>query len=111
MVDYVLIGERIREIRTRQNISQMQLAERAELSTPYMSHIEKGKKRVSLPALVSIAGALGVTVNDLLSGNQPFDPAEYHSDMELLLSDCSSREKKILYETAAAVKQILRKND
>ena len=47
-------------------LTQEALAEKVEVSTSYIGHIERGQKRCSLETLVSIAGALGVTPDLLL---------------------------------------------
>lgn len=89
-------------------MTQEQLAEAADLSVPYISHIERGCKRASLEALVRVAGALGVTVDGLLSGVQPADRAAFLPDVEELLDDCSLRERRMLLEVVSAVKRVLR---
>ena len=88
----------------------MNLAEKTGLSVSYVSMIENGRRRVNLDALIRIANILGVTVDELLNGNQMYNPTEYQTDMDLLLADCSSYEKRIIYEVAKAVKKILRDN-
>lgn len=65
-INYKLIGKRIKFYRNQKHMSQMQLAEKAELSTPYISYIETGKKKISLPALINIAEVLGTTPDNLL---------------------------------------------
>ena len=50
-MDYQQIGRQIRAARLRRKMTQAQLAETADLSVPYISHVERGKKRVSLDAL------------------------------------------------------------
>lgn len=109
-VNFLLIGRRIHEIRQDSELSQMDLAEKAGLSVSYVSMIENGRRRVSLDALIRIANILGVTVDELLNGNQMYNPTEYQTDMDLLLADCSNYEKRIIYEVAKAVKKILRDN-
>ena len=42
-----LIGLRIRDYRYRKKITQAELAEKADISVPYMSRIETGSKEVS----------------------------------------------------------------
>ena len=69
-MDYQQIGRQIRAARLRRKMTQAQLAEAADLSVPYISHVERGKKRVSLDALLRISRALDVTVDQLLSGTQ-----------------------------------------
>ena len=107
-LDYSLIGSRVNDLRKSRGISQERLAELADLSTTFISHIERNDKKPSLGALVRLASALGVTVDFLLAGNQPFDQRAYMPDVENLLSDCSVVERRIVFEVAAAVKKSLR---
>ena len=109
-MDYQQIGRQIRRARLRRKMTQAQLAEAADLSVPYISHVERGKKRVSLDALLRISQALGVTVDQLLSGTQPQDKGAYLPEMVELFGDCSLRERRILRDIVAAVKASLREN-
>ena len=68
-MDYYEIGQRIRKVRKAHGLSQEELAGMVDISTTHMSHIETGNTKLSLPVLVSLAGALGVRTDDLL--NQP----------------------------------------
>lgn len=110
MINYAVIGRRIKERRKRNHMTQAELAEAAGLSVTYISCIERSKKRVSLEALVAISNELGVTADDLLSGNQPHDPAPLQSDWDELLSDCTHYEGAVLYGIAHAAKQSLRQS-
>ena len=54
------IGQLIRELRTRQGLSQEGLARKARLSRIYIAKLEAGERASpSIPALQRIAGALG----------------------------------------------------
>ena len=110
-MDYLQIGRQIRLARLQKNMTQTQLAELADLSVPYISHVERGKKRVSLEALVRIAQALEVTLDQLLSGVQPQDRAAYLPELGELLADCTLRERRILRDVTMAVKKSLREID
>lgn len=79
-VIFRLIGRRIHEIRQESGLSQMDLAEKIGMSVSYVSMIENGRRRVSLNALIRIANILGVTVDELLNGNQMYNPTEYQTD-------------------------------
>jgi len=107
-VNFTLIGSRIAEIRKSQNCSQMRLAELTDLSISYISHIETAKKKPSLESIVKIVNALNITVDELLCGNQLYDPCVYQTDIDLLLSDCSFSEKQVLYRMLKASKDIIR---
>ena len=47
-------------------------------------------------------------MDTLLRGNQPAEANAFYSDVQELLDDCSQKERKVLLEIAAAVKQVLR---
>lgn len=57
-------------LRWERGLSQEQLAEKVWISTTHMSHIETGSTKLSLPVLVDIAGALSVSVDEILSGGE-----------------------------------------
>ncbi len=61
------IGLNISYYRKYRNMTQRQLAEKVNLSSCYVSQIERGlvKKSVSLPVLISIAEALDVEASKL----------------------------------------------
>ena len=108
--NFVLIGLRIKELRIQKRMSQATLAEHIDMSATFISHIEAAKKHASLESLVRIANALGVTVDHMLTGNQTNDSAEYRTEMERLLDDCTSYEKQIIYDVAFATKKSLHEN-
>ena len=68
-----LVGKRIKEERIKIKMSQKTLAYRANISVPYLSNIECGKKTLSMDVLIRIANALDTSVDNLLSGVQQKD--------------------------------------
>ena len=108
--NFVLIGKRVRETRKQQKITQDKLAELTNLSVGYISHVETAKKKASLSALISISNALGITLDELLTGNLIYNPNDYQTDIDLLMADCSPTEKRMIYELINAAKSILRNN-
>lgn len=67
VVDYSLLGKRIREERLRLNLTQEKLAEDIGISTAYLGQIERGERSVTLDKLIPLANRLGVTVDFLLA--------------------------------------------
>jgi transcriptional regulator with XRE-family HTH domain len=61
-----LLGEAVRAKRKQAGFSQEKLAEKADLSTVFISRIERGVESPSVDNLVKIARALGVRVRDLV---------------------------------------------
>jgi transcriptional regulator with XRE-family HTH domain len=107
---YKEIGHQINHLRTQRGLTQERLAELAELSPTYISHIERGSKKVSLNALICLAAALEVPVERLLCDSCPTDRNAFLPEVQALLADCSPHERCILLEIAEAAKQSLRRN-
>jgi len=110
-VNFKLIGKRIQETRMQHGLSQAKLAELTDLSISYISYIETAKKQPSLVSLIHISNALGLTVDELLCGNQLHNPTDYQTDIDLLMADCTPCEKRFIYELISKAKQIIRGND
>ena len=97
------VGDRIRTLRQSKGMTQEHLAELADLSTPYVSHIEHGKKHAGVDTLVRISTALDTTFDFLLSGR--YSPEQNNSfQFQEVLADCSPKEIKIICEIAEASK-------
>lgn len=61
-------GNNVRSRREALDISQEQLAERADLDRTYISGVERGVRNLSLISLVRIAKALRVSASELCEG-------------------------------------------
>ena len=61
------IGERIRHLRKSRGLSVRALAGMADLSPSFVSQLERGLTNASIPALLRITGALGISTGALLS--------------------------------------------
>jgi transcriptional regulator with XRE-family HTH domain len=55
------IGLRIKEIRTKNNLTQEQLAWEADVDRTYMNHVENGRKNISIKSLEKIIKGLGTS--------------------------------------------------
>ncbi len=61
----VKFGQRVRELRLKQNISQEKLAEKANVHRTYIGMIERAEKNITLINIEKIAKALEVNIYDL----------------------------------------------
>ena len=85
-INYVSIGERIREIRMQKRWTQAFLAERAAVEPSNISHIERAATKVSLPTLIAIANAFansGGTAFPTCLNCCPFLPVKIKSSGKL----------------------------
>jgi len=58
----VALGERLRELRERSGLSQVQIANAASISQSALSHYENGQRDMSSVTLIRLTRALGVDV-------------------------------------------------
>lgn len=58
-------GQKIREERLKQELSQEGLAEKASLHRTYIGMIERGEKNITLLNIQKLALALGLSLSDL----------------------------------------------
>lgn len=108
MIDYVVIGKRIREIRKQKGLTQAALAEMSGIEPSNISHIERAATKLSLPTLVSIANALEVSLDELVYSNLKKSNHISYAMIDDLLKDCSAAELKAIYEVIKTTKTVIR---
>ena len=59
-------GARLRQLRKERNVSQDELALRAQIDRSYMGRIERGHVNITLEKVYRLANALGCEAKDLL---------------------------------------------
>ena len=106
-IDYESIGRRIKYYRTQQGLSQEALAEQSGTIHKHISNIETGVRTPSLELLISIANALDVSADDLLTDNLKHSSSPVGTDIHDLLLDCNHDEKAILTRTLTFLKALL----
>lgn len=62
-----LFGQNLRRARRLKEISQEDLALRAELSRTYVSEVERGVRNISIDNMELLANAIGMPLSDLVS--------------------------------------------
>lgn len=67
-MDLKLLGLNIKNSRKNMKLTQAQLAEKTNLSTVHISHIEGGSVKMSVDTLINICNTLKTTPNDILWG-------------------------------------------
>ncbi|MCC8049900.1 MAG: helix-turn-helix domain-containing protein [Clostridiales bacterium] len=68
-LNYKAIGERIREARKAQNLTQEEAAERCDITPSFYGNVERGDKKMSLETLVKISRGLSVSSDTILFGS------------------------------------------
>lgn len=64
-------GERVRDLRKAQGLSQEELAEKADLHYTYIGGVERGERNLSLKSIERIASALKIEIRELFMPHLP----------------------------------------
>ena len=107
-MDYTKIGQQIRRNRKARGLSQEELAEKINISTTHMSHIETGNTKLSLPVFVEIAAALKVRTDDLLSDREITGTAM--EEIAEVLKYCTVGEADVIADIVRSAKHSMDKN-
>lgn len=102
------LGDFIRQQRERANLSLRRLAERAGISNPYLSQIERGIRKPSAEILSRLSRALEISANSLYSKAGLIDEAlESPTISEAIDADglLSQSQKKVLLDMYKALVQ------
>jgi transcriptional regulator with XRE-family HTH domain len=65
----IIFGKRVRELRKRKDLSQEELAFKADLHRTYIGMIERAEKNITLVNIEKIALALEVNIKELINDN------------------------------------------
>ena len=65
-LNYLLIGQRVKELRQQNALTQDKLAELCDVSTSYLGHIERGSRNLSLETAYKISKCLKVSLDSLI---------------------------------------------
>lgn len=68
------LGQRIREIRINQHMSQEELSFKAGISAAHLGQIERALKNPTIDTVAKIAGALNVPISSLFTEGCPAAP-------------------------------------
>ena len=107
MYNSKLTGERIREARKVKNLRQIDLAAELEISTPYLSSVERGAKEPSLAMFKKMEKVLNVKAIYLI-----FGVTSDNCDNELceITKDWPEQELFALIKMAKVIDEKIKKN-
>ena len=100
----IKIGNRIRELRKAQGLTQEELGERANLHNTYIGGIERGERNLSLDSIEKIANGFNIEVKELFT----FSPTTLPSQYEIIISEIIELIKKGDNKTIEIISQALK---
>lgn len=109
MIDYKAIGRRIAFYRKKAAITQSTLSEHLGVTESYISQIERGSTKVSLPRLDQIAGILSVDIAQLVSDRVSVSQTPINSEVFELTKGWSAEQIDLLIDILTVANDNLEK--
>jgi len=103
-VNYSLVGERIAARRKQLKLTQAELAEKASLTSKYISKIESSTNRaLSISSVLQLCGALSVSPSFLLLGINDSDPSTEYENTAQKLKLCNPEQLRYVSKFIDAI--------
>lgn len=110
MKDYkAAMGKRIQQARKAAHLTQMRFAERIDVSTQYVSDLERGIVGCSVPTLLKICDVLDVSADLILRGRE--SGSQKPPTISERFSDLSPAEQELMEEGFELLKKALSLKD
>ena len=104
-INYKLLGQRIKNARLSAKKTQEQIAEYLDVSVGYISQIERGVTKISLDTLAQVAVFIETDIAELITGVALTDRMYIFSEINLNVSELSSKERQMVNDFALMLKK------
>lgn len=105
-VDYNEIGRNIKFYRNQRRLKQSELAEKTDVSSQHISHVEHGYTKLSLELLIKMSEALSVDLYLLLGSNIATECRQgSNAELDDLFSKMTKEQKLLCLELCRTVYQ------
>lgn len=98
-----MIGMRIAELRNSKGFTQERLADKMEISSKYLSSIERGKENPTLDTLIKLSESLGVNIEDIFRFIQIEDSVKRKSLVTSLVNKADANQLKLAYKILSII--------
>jgi len=103
LIDYKIIGKRIKRHRKKAGLTQERLAEKLDISVSFQSRLERGAAKISLEKLVQTADCLNIPVSQLITGTKENSDDYLNADIHKITKDFNAEKMKLLLEIADVI--------
>lgn len=109
-MDYHNIGKRIKLERNKAELTQADLAEKANITTAFIGQIERGETKLSLETLVNICNVLDISIDYILRDSVKTNSSSAIQELLLLLRNRPAKDIITLVDLAKVLFENLDKN-
>lgn len=99
-----LLGQRVKELRKKKNLTQEQLSEKMNVYQKQIGNIETGTTFTTMTNLEKLAEILGVEIKDLFDFGYNKSSQDLIQDINSMLNSATEKEVQLVYKI---VKDIL----
>lgn len=110
MIDYKVIGRRIKKYRKNIHMTQNLLAEKLDVSESFISQVERGTTRVSLQRLDQISEILNVDISLLVSNIGNIENGKVYSEIDEIIKEWSDHKKELLVKVLICIDKEIKPN-
>lgn len=110
MIDYSSIGRRIALNRKKAQVTQAALAEHLDVSESFISQIERGKAKISLPRLYQVAEFLDMDIALLVSDCTKLSSSEINSEIEQIIKNWTPEQRSMLIDLIVCADKKIKSN-
>lgn len=110
MINYKAIGRRIACYRKKLSMTQATLSEKLDVSESYMSQIERGSAKVSLPRLDEISEILEIDLPFLLSDEITFSEVPINVEIHEIIKDWPTDKIDLLADLVLCADERIKKS-
>ena len=105
MIDKILFGKKLRELRENKGLTQEQLGELLDIEWQHVSRLENGKNLPSCAILVGIAKVFDIDIRTLVDYEYLREDADLDFLITNLLEQATLEQKKTFYKVIKAILQ------
>lgn len=110
-MNYVELGTKIRAERHKLGLTLDKLSEIVGISEPFLGHIERGERKLSVETLIKLASALGVTVDSLVQDSISIEQDIEENQLIHLTKKLSPKQKRMIVDLVKALLPHLEDNE
>ncbi len=98
-----MIGIRIAELRNNKGLTQEQLASVMEISSKYLSSIERGKENPTLNTIIKLSESLDVNLEEIFRFLQIEDTPKRKNIVSTLINKADAEQLKLAYKILSVI--------
>lgn len=99
----IMLGKRIRTLRRINDLSQEELAEKANVSGKYVGEIERGRANITIDILGKISTGLDVEISELFDFQHEISRKELIPKINSLLQDADDQNLQTIYRIIKSI--------